>query len=90
MNEKTPLLHKLVCFQMLNKRLQAWSFLLFVWEITFFSGRAISHNVLYYHQLFIARYHITFYANIILSNYPIVSSAFKEKQLIEPRDIQCY
>ena len=29
--KKTPLLHKFVCFQMPNKRLQAWSRLLFEW-----------------------------------------------------------
>ena len=35
--KKTPLLNKFVCFQMSNKRLQAWSLLIFAWKITSFS-----------------------------------------------------
>ena len=69
MKEKNTLLHKFVCFQMHNKRLQAWSLLIFEWEITSFSKTtvtsegAVSHNVLYYQQLSIARYQVSFYAN---------------------------
>ena len=40
MKEKTPLLHKFVCFQMPNKRIRASSlffFFFFEWEITTFS-----------------------------------------------------
>ena len=50
--EKSPLLHKFVCFhQMPNKRLQAWSLSTFQWEFTSFlknyvtSEGAVSHNV---------------------------------------------
>ena len=37
MKNETHLFHKCVYFQMHNKRLQAWIFLIFEWEITSFS-----------------------------------------------------
>ena len=37
MKANTSLLHKFVCFQMPNKRLQAWSLLIIEWEIPSFS-----------------------------------------------------
>ena len=45
-----------------------------LWEITSFSKTitsegAVSHNVLYYQQLSIACYQVSFYANNYLSNY---------------------
>ena len=48
-----------MCFQVPNKRLQAWSILKFEWDITFSplyvtSQGAVSHNVVYYQQLSIA------------------------------------
>ena len=42
------------------------------------SERAASHIVLYYKQLSIARYQVSFYANIYFEQLPIVSSAFKQ------------
>ena len=68
MKEKTPLLHKFVCFQMPNKRLQLKSFNIWVRNYLFLknyvtSEGAVSHNVLYYQQLSIARYQVSFYAN---------------------------
>ena len=68
MKEKTPLLHNFVCFQMHNKRLQLKSFIIWVRNYLFLknyvtSEGAVSHNVLYYQQLSIARYQVSFYAN---------------------------
>ena len=65
MKEKTPLLHYFVCFQMLIKGFIAF---IFEWEYLFLknyvtSEGAVSHNVLYYQQLSIARYQVSFYAN---------------------------
>ena len=39
---KKTLLHKFVCFQMPNKRLQAWSLLIFEWEVTSFSKNDVT------------------------------------------------
>ena len=70
--ENTPLLHNLLCFQMLHKRLKAWSLLLFEWELitpfsknTFTSWGSVSHNVLCY-QVSIACYKVRFYAKHFL------------------------
>ena len=41
------------------------------------SERAVCHNVLYYQQLHIFRYHIRFYAYNDFEYLPIVSTAFK-------------
>ena len=66
MKEKTPLLHYFVCFQM--QRLQLKS--LIIWEINYLFLKnyftlegAVSHNVLYYEQLPITRYQVSFYAD---------------------------
>ena len=40
------------------------------------SEGAVSHNVLYYQQLSIARYQVSFYANNHFELLPILSSAF--------------
>ena len=68
MKEKTPLLHKFVCFQMLIKASGLKSFIIWVRNYLFLknyvtSEGAVSHNVLYYQQLSIARYQVSFYAN---------------------------
>ena len=61
MKEKnTLLLHDFVCFQMQNKRLQLKSFIIWVRNDLFLknyvtSEGVISHNVVYYQQLPIAR-----------------------------------
>ena len=72
MEEKTPLSHKVVCFQMLDfetsksnsevsksNSVENYFFL----ENYVTSEGAVSHNVLYYQQLSIARYQVRFYAN---------------------------
>ena len=64
---KNTLVAQIVCFQMLIKASGLKSFI-FEWEITSFSKTvtsegAVSHNVLYYQQLSIARYQVSFYAN---------------------------
>ena len=41
------------------------------------SEGAVSHNVLYYQQLSVARYQVRFYANIYLKQLPNMYSAFK-------------
>ena len=51
-----------------NKRLQLKSFIIWVRNYLFLknyvtSEGAVSHNVLYYQQLSIARYQVSFYAN---------------------------
>ena len=51
-----------------NKRLQLKSFIIWMRNDLFLlkqltSKEAISHNVLYYQQLSIARYQVSFYAN---------------------------
>ena len=45
------------------------------------SEGSVTHNVLYYQQLSIARYHLSFYANNYFEYLPIVSSAFKKQWL---------
>ena len=42
------------------------------------SEGVVSHNVLNYHQLFVAHYQVSFYANIYFESLPNVSSAFEE------------
>ena len=67
MEEKTPLSHKIVCFQMLdfetsNSQKSNWHILVanyFFPENYITSEGAVSHNVKYYQQLIIK----TFYAN---------------------------
>ena len=71
MEEKTPLSHKLCAFRCLNSRPQLRSriqFNILVRNYFFLknyvtSEGAVSHNVLYYQQLSIARYQVSFYAN---------------------------
>ena len=77
MEEKTPLSHKVVCFQMLdfgtsksnsevsksNSNILVESY--FFLKNYFTSERAVSHNVLYYQQLSIACYRLSFYAKKI-------------------------
>ena len=70
MEEKTPLSHKL-CFQMpwirrkkglkLNSDILVRNYFFLKNYVT--SEGAVSHNVLYYQQLSIARYQVSFYAN---------------------------
>ena len=81
MQEKRPLSHQVVFFQMLDFRtsksnsevLKSTSNILV--EYYFFlknyvtSEGVVSHNDLYYQQLSIARYQVSFYATVILSNY---------------------
>ena len=66
---KTPSLRYYLSFQMHNKRLQLKYFIIWVSNYFFLkncvtSKEAVSHNVLYYHQLSIACYQVSFYANI--------------------------
>ena len=73
MEEKTPLSHEVVCFQMLDfgtsKSNSEVSIIKYLVENYFFlenyvtSEGAVSHNVLYYQQLSIACYQVSFYAN---------------------------
>ena len=72
--EKTPLSHEVVCFQMPSIRYLSWGLLLhvnlnilvrnyfFLKHYYTSSEGAISHNVLYSHQLSIAHYQVRFYA----------------------------
>ena len=75
MEEKTPLSHEVVCFQMLdfgtsksnsevsksNSNISVENYFFLENYVT--SEGAVSHNVLYYQQLSIARYQVRFYAN---------------------------
>ena len=69
MEEKTPLSHEVVCFQMLgfgtpksnSNNLVENNF--FFLENYATSEGAVFHNVLYYQQLSITRYQVHFYAN---------------------------
>ena len=72
MEEKTPLSHEVVCFQMLEFETSRWGLEInsnilvrnyFFLENYVTSEGAVSHNVLYYQQLSIARYQVSFYAN---------------------------
>ena len=79
MEETTSLSHEVVCFQMIelidtsesqNQILRPRNQIqIFKWKITSFSKtmllleEAVSHNSLYYQQLSIARYKISFYAH---------------------------
>ena len=83
--EKNALVCTSLWYQMPNKRLQAWSLLIF-WVRNYFflykrnyftSEGAVSHNVLYmyYQQLSIAGYQVIFYDNNKMDNYQ-VSTAF--------------
>ena len=74
MEEKTPLSHEFVCFQMLyietsksSSEVSKSHFFFLKNYVT--SEGAISHNVLNYQQLPITHYQVMFYAIIILSNY---------------------
>ena len=68
MKEKTPLMHYLACFQMHNKKALAEvcyylsENLPLSQKLCYFKGSS-SHNALYYQQLSIARYQVSFYAN---------------------------
>ena len=59
--EKTPLSHEVLCFQVLDFGT---------------SEGAVSHNVLYYQPFPITCYQLRFYANNYFKKLPIVSSAF--------------
>ena len=75
MEEKTPLSHEIVCFQMLDfetsksnsevskSNLNNLVENYFLLENYFTSDGAVSHNVSYYQQLSIACYQVNFYAN---------------------------
>ena len=77
MHEKHPL-HKIMCvlIRCMIKGFR-WRLLLFDWEINSFSKTnvtsegAVSHNVLYYQQLSIARYEVCFDANNYLELQPL-------------------
>ena len=60
MEEKTPLLHKLCGFRYLDKYFSEKFILL---KKNVISEGAVSHNVLYYQQLYIAHYQVGFYDN---------------------------
>ena len=72
MKEKTPLSHKVVCFQMLDfetskfnsevSKSNLWKTTSFL-KTTITSEGAVSHNVLYYQPLPITRYQVRFCAN---------------------------
>ena len=72
MQEKTPLSHEVVCFQMLDfetsksysevSKSNSWKISSFSKTIVTSEG-AVSHNVLYNQQLSIACYHERFYDN---------------------------
>ena len=47
------------------------------------SEGAVSHNVLYYQQLSIACYQVSFYANNYFESLPLVSSAFNELHVFD-------
>ncbi len=89
MEEKTPLSHEVVCFQMLefetsksNSEVSKSNSNILV-RNNFFLGNyvtsegAVSHNVLYYQQLSIDPYQVSFYTNNYFEQLPIVFSAFK-------------
>ena len=66
--KKIPLLHKFVILQMPQQGFRPEVFTFLVRNYLFLknyptSEGAVSHNVLYYQQLSIARYLISFYAN---------------------------
>ena len=71
MEEKTPLLAQVVWFQMLDfessaevsNQFKYLSEKLLLSQNYVTSEGAVSHNVLYYQQLTIARYPVSFYAN---------------------------
>ena len=72
MEERTPLSHKDVCFQMLdfgnsktNSKVSNWNVVenYFCYENYVTSETAVSQNVLYYQQVSIACYQVSFYAN---------------------------
>ena len=46
------------------------------------SEEAVSHNVLYYQQLSIARHQVSFYADNYFKYLPIVSSAFEMRYIV--------
>ena len=71
MKEKTPLLQKVVCFQMLDFETSKYNSEVSKsnsWKVTSLSKNyvtsegAFSHNVLYYQPLPIAHYQVRFYA----------------------------
>ena len=72
---KTPLLHKLLCSHMPEKSLTVLLRNYLFLNNYVNTERAVSHNVLHYQQLTIARYQVSFYARIYLPI--IVPSAFK-------------
>ena len=94
MEEETPLSHEVVCFQMLDfKTSKSKSEVMksnsnILVERCFFlknyitSEGAVSYNVLYYQQLSIAGYQVSFSANNYFEQLSIVSSAFKGKVYI--------
>ena len=69
MDEKTPLSHEVVCFQMLdfkwglkiNSNILLRNYFFLKNYVT--SEGAVSHNVFYYQQLSIAHRQVSFYAN---------------------------
>ena len=75
MEEKISLSHEVVCFQMLDFQTSKWNSEVLksnsniLVDIYFFLENyvtlvgAVSHNVLYYQQLSIACYQVSFYAN---------------------------
>ena len=68
MEGKTPLSHEVVCFQMLDFRTsksnsEVWKSNSFFLKNYVTSEGAVSHNVLYDKQLFIAGYQVSFYGN---------------------------
>ena len=92
MEEKTPLSREVLCFQMLdfetsrpqNQNLRSGSEI--CGKMSSFSKNyvntegAISPNVLYYQQLSITRYQVSFYAKNQFEQLPVVSSAFNSKE----------
>ena len=60
MKEETPLLHKFACFKMDSIRVRNYLFL----KKYVTSKGGVSHNVLYYQQLSIGRYQVSYNANV--------------------------
>ena len=94
MEEKTPLSHEVVCFQMLdfgtsksNSEVSKTNSNILVENYFFLENYdtslegAVCHNVLYYQQLSIACYQVSFHANNYFEKLPIVSSTFKGSDL---------
>ena len=89
LKDKTALMHYFVCLQMHNKILPSADKVFYNFEKYLFlkkyvtSEGAVSHNILFYQQLSIARLTSTFFATIISCNYQKSRGAFNHKHKID-------